>query len=93
MKQKRGKKEYGKEQPFHKVKEPAVAYTIKNHDTMLSRSAVIDSVKNLPNNFTIDELIDRLLFIQSVEKGLKDSKEGKVYSEAEAKRRLKKWLK
>jgi len=59
---------------------------------MLSKISVIDSVKNLPANFTIDELIERLLFIQSVEKGLEDSKEGRVHTVAEAKKKLKKWL-
>ncbi len=59
---------------------------------MLSRTSVIDSVKNLPANFTIDELIERLLFIQSVERGLEDAREGRVHTEAEAKKKLKKWL-
>ncbi len=94
MKQKRGKKEYAKEQVVHHAKEPAAVYSItKPENNMLSKSSVIDSVKNLPNKFTIDELIERLLFMQSVEKGIKDSKEGRVYTEAEAKKKLKKWLK
>ena len=60
---------------------------------MLLKSSVIHSVENLPDSFSIDKLIERLLFIESVEKGLKDSKEGKVFSEEEAKKKLKRWLK
>lgn len=94
MKQTRSKKEYTKEQAVHKVKEPATVYTItKSVNNMLSKSSVLDSVKNLPNSFTLDELIERLLFMQSVEKGIKDSKEGRVYTETDARKKLKKWLK
>lgn len=59
---------------------------------MLTKSNVYDSLKALPDNFTIDELLDHLTFIQNVEEGLKDSIEGKTYSSEEVKDKLKKWL-
>lgn len=60
---------------------------------MLDKNKVIDSLHSLPDNFTLDELIDRLVLVEKIEKGLEQSKEGKVYSSAEAKQQLKRWLK
>lgn len=59
---------------------------------MLTKSNVYDSLKALPESFTIDELLDHLTFIQNVEAGLKDSIEGKTCSSEEVKDKLKKWL-
>ena len=45
---------------------------------MLTREKVIKSIQDLPDSFTIDDLIDRLIFVEKVEQGLKQSAEGKV---------------
>ena len=50
---------------------------------MLSKNRVLEIIKRMPNVFTIDELIERLLFIQNVEKGLEQSKKGEIISTKE----------
>ena len=60
---------------------------------MLTRNKVIQSVNDLPESFTIDELIDRLIFIEKVEQGLKQSEEGKVVSNDDVKKIIEKWSK
>jgi len=45
---------------------------------MLQKEKVLLTIKNLPDTFTIDELIEHLIFIQKVEEGIKQSIEGKV---------------
>ncbi|MCX6233114.1 MAG: hypothetical protein NT175_00095 [Bacteroidetes bacterium] len=60
---------------------------------MLTKENVIKTVSKLPDNFTLDELIDELIFIEKVQKGLEESLADKVYSKEEAKKRLSKWLK
>lgn len=60
---------------------------------MLDKAKVLGTVNQLPDKFTIDELLDRLIFMNKVEQGLQDIKEGKVYSNEEARQRLSKWLK
>ena len=60
---------------------------------MLTRDKVINSIKDLPDSFTIDELIDRLIFIEKVEQGLKQSEEGKVISHEEVGKIIEKWSK
>jgi hypothetical protein len=59
---------------------------------MLTKSQVIESLKELPENFTIDELIDHLVFIQKVEIGIDQSNSGHVYSTDELRKKLDKWL-
>jgi predicted transcriptional regulator len=60
---------------------------------MLTRDKVINSIKDLPDSFTIDELIDRLIFIEKVEQGLKQSEEGKVIPHDEVGEIIEKWSK
>ncbi len=60
----------------------------------MNRAKVIEALDKLPEEFSTDELIDKLLFIEKVEKGLKDVEEGRVVSMEEAKERMsKKWSK
>jgi len=51
------------------------------------------SINKLPDTFTIDELIDQLIFIEKVEEGLEQSKEGKVLSNEDVKEIIEKWSK
>lgn len=61
---------------------------------IMNKTTVIETLDNLPNEFSTEELMDRLLFIDKVERGMKDAKESKVISLEEAKTRMdKKWLK
>lgn len=60
---------------------------------MVSKSSVINSLKELPDQFTIDELMDKLILIQKVEEGLEQSRKGETYSTKEAKEMLKQWPK
>jgi hypothetical protein len=60
---------------------------------MLTRKSVLKSIKDLPESFSIDEIVDRLILLQKIELGLEQSGSGKVYSTTVAKKKLKKWLK
>jgi len=60
---------------------------------MLTKDKVIQSINKLPDTFTIDELIDQLIFIEKVEEGLEQSKEGKVLSNEDVKEIIEKWSK
>lgn len=60
----------------------------------MDKSTVIETLDQLPSEFSTEELIDRLLFIEKVEKGIKDVDEGKVISLSQAKERFEsKWSK
>ena len=60
---------------------------------MLTREKVNRSVKNLPDTFSIDELIEQLLFIEKVEEGLRQSEIGLVVSNEDVKLMIDKWSK
>jgi hypothetical protein len=60
---------------------------------MLTKDNVIKTISKLPDNFNLDELIDKLIFIDKVEKGLDQSYKNQVISETQAKKKLTKWLK
>jgi len=59
----------------------------------MNRDNVMTALKDLPKEFTFEELLDRLLLIEKIEKGIEESRQGKVYSTDEAREKLKKWLK
>ncbi len=44
----------------------------------MKREKAIEAVNELPKEFDLDELFERLLFIEKVEKGLKQAKAGKT---------------
>lgn len=59
---------------------------------MLTKTKLRAEIENFPEEFSIDELVERLIFIEKVEKGLKQSEEGQVVSEAELEYEVKKWF-
>jgi len=60
--------------------------------TMLTKEKIKTTIDALPDNFTIEDIIEKLIVLDKIEQGLNDVKEGKVYSTEEAKKRLDKWL-
>lgn len=66
---------------------------LKINIIMLKKIKVQEIIKAMPEQFSIDELLDKLILIQKVEEGLKDIEEGRVLTTEEAKNRLGKWLK
>ena len=47
---------------------------------------------DFPEKFDVEELIEKLIFIQQVEEGLEQSKNRQVVTMEEAKNRMSKWL-
>jgi len=60
---------------------------------MLTKDNVIKTISKFPENFTLDELVDKLIFMEKVERGLEQSIENKILSQEEAQNRLSRWLK
>ena len=57
---------------------------------MIRKTKLIETLGGLPEEFSIDELLDRLIIIQKVEEAKKQSKEGLRYSEDQAKNMIQK---
>ncbi len=60
---------------------------------MLDKKKVLKSIKELPDSFSLDELIDRVILLQKIEIGLEQSKSAQTFTNSVAKSKLKKWLK
>ena len=58
----------------------------------MRKSTVIESINKLPDEFSIDEVIERLIIIEKIEKGRQEVKDSKVNTEEQAKAKLSKWL-
>jgi hypothetical protein len=54
----------------------------------MKKNQVLDTLNSLPEEFDAEQLIERIIFIDKVEQGLKDGREGKVISLDEAKQRF-----
>lgn len=59
---------------------------------MIKKIQIKNSLKNLPENISIDQMIDHLIFIEKVQKGQDDSKNGRINSKEEAKKKLNNWV-
>jgi predicted transcriptional regulator len=60
---------------------------------MLTKEKLIKSFDTLPDNLTIDQVIDRVIMLDKIEQGLKDVENGNVFTTEEVKVKLNKWLK
>jgi hypothetical protein len=52
---------------------------------MLTKAQLHKSLENLPESFTIDQLIEQLIYIEKLDKGLKQSHDGQVISNEDVK--------
>jgi predicted transcriptional regulator len=59
----------------------------------MKKSQLLETLQAMPDEFPVDELIEKLIVLQKIEEGQKQVRAGQVYTEEEAKKRLEKWLK
>jgi len=58
----------------------------------MTKEKLLEAVKDLPDNFELEDLFDRLLLIKRIEEGVRQSQQGETLTEAEAKNYLGRWL-
>ncbi|MBD1366274.1 hypothetical protein IDJ77_20850 [Mucilaginibacter sp. ZT4R22] len=54
----------------------------------MKKAIVLKALNNLKDDFDVEQLIEQMFFIEKIEKGLSDVKEGRVLSYKETKRRF-----
>ena len=57
----------------------------------MTRDKALEAVNELPQEFELEELIERLVFAEKVEKGLKQLDEQKTVTHDQVKETIKKW--
>ncbi len=60
--------------------------------TMLIKEQILNSIKKMPDDITFDELIDEIIFLNKVQKGIEQSEKNQTVSTDDAKKKLEKWL-
>jgi hypothetical protein len=60
---------------------------------MITKKQILSSMKDLPESFSADQIIDKIILLQKIEIGIEQSTKNKVVSETDARKKLKKWLK
>ena len=60
---------------------------------MLVKEKVIESLQKFPDNFSIDELIEKLIIIEKIENGDAQSQKNEVTSETQLNIEVEKWFK
>jgi hypothetical protein len=58
----------------------------------LSKAKLIETIKDLPDRFSVEDLFERIILLQKIDIGLSQSKSGQVLSTSEARKKVKKWL-
>jgi len=59
---------------------------------MTTKEKVLQAVNNLPDDASIEDAMDRLLFLAKIERGLQQVDAGQTIPHSEVKERMAKWL-
>ncbi|MCB9202660.1 MAG: hypothetical protein H6604_06395 [Flavobacteriales bacterium] len=60
---------------------------------MITKEALKNQLHDFPSQFTIDELVERLIFIEKLELRIEESKKGKKIDEKDLLKEVDKWSK
>ncbi len=60
---------------------------------MIAKEQAIKAIQSLPQNASIEDVMEKLYLIYKVDRGIKQADSGHKISQDEAKKRMEKWLK
>jgi predicted transcriptional regulator len=60
---------------------------------VLTREKVLQGISELPSEFSLEDLVERMILLQKIEIGFQQVREGKVISHEEVKKRVRAWQK
>lgn len=60
---------------------------------MLTKSKIKMAIDELPDSFSLEEIVEKLIVIDKVEKGYSQSEKGEVVSESVVEEEMAKWFK
>jgi len=59
---------------------------------MITKEKLLETIKQLPSKFSVDEVIDRIFLLDKIETGLQQSQNGQVTTDEDLDKKLPKWL-
>ena len=60
---------------------------------MITKEKALEAIKSLPDEFSIEELMDRLILLNKIETAMKQAESGETYTSEQAKKMLLEWSK
>jgi hypothetical protein len=60
---------------------------------MLTRTNVIKTITKFPEHFTVEELVDKMILLDKIEKGIQQADNNNVVTEDELDKKIEEWLK
>ena len=69
-----------------------LSYILQNQFKMIVKEPLIETIKQLPLEFSVDEVIDKIFLLENIEKGLQQSQKGKVTPDEDLDKKLPEWL-
>ena len=61
------------------------------YQSMITQEQISTILKDLPREFSIDELVDKLILVEKIEEAIKQGERGETYSTEEARELLRQW--
>lgn len=59
---------------------------------MITKTKLLAQIDTFPEQFSMDDLIERLIFVEKIEKGKIQSENNEILSEAELNQEIEKWF-
>ncbi|AVR46055.1 hypothetical protein C7S20_12760 [Christiangramia fulva] len=59
---------------------------------MLTKTTLKQQIESFPEQFSIDQLVERLILIEKIENGNKQSEKGEIISESDLNNEIDKWF-
>jgi hypothetical protein len=77
---------------MHVVVDCKILYFYTKCSAVLTKTKVLKAIKQLPENFSIDEMVDKMILIEKIEIGLAQSKGGEVVSDESLDKEISRWF-
>ena len=58
---------------------------------MVTQEKIATVLQSMPNEFSIEELMDKLILLEKIEEGIAQGERGEVYTTEEARKMLRQW--
>jgi hypothetical protein len=59
---------------------------------MTTKDKIINGIKDLPDTVNIDDILDQIMLVEKIERGIDQSNKNQVVSDDELDKRIGKWL-
>ena len=60
---------------------------------MITKSKLKEQIENFPDEFSIDELVERLILVEKIDNGNQQSENGEIVSESDLDKDIERWFK